>query len=177
MIEEAIQKISKKINLTASEMEDIFCQIAEGKIAEDKIASFLVALSHKGEAAQEIAGAARAMRRYVSRIIVDRKVVLDTCGTGGDQKKTFNVSTVTAFVVAGAGITVAKHGNRSVSGTCGSADLLEAMGVNVNAGIDVVEKCIRDIGIGFLYAPLLHPAMRFVQPVRKKLKTKTILIS
>jgi anthranilate phosphoribosyltransferase len=174
MIEEAIKKLSYKNDLSASEMEDIFCQIAEGKIAESALSSFLTALSYKGETSQEIAGAARAMRKYVTKIRVDRDVILDTCGTGGDQKGIFNISTVAAFVVAGAGVTIAKHGNRSVSGVCGSADLLEAMGVNVNAPVAVVEKCIHEVGIGFLYAPLLHPAMGFVQPVRKKMKTKTI---
>jgi anthranilate phosphoribosyltransferase len=114
------------------------------------------------------------MRRFVTRINVKSDMVFDVVGTGGDCKKTFNVSTVSALVVAGAGITVAKHGNRSVSSHCGSADLFEALGVNINGSVSVVEKCINEIGIGFLFAPLLHPAMKYVQPVRKTLQMRTI---
>lgn len=174
MIEEAIKKVSHKIDLTAEETEMIFAFIAEGKVPADEISSFLVALAKKKETSSEITGAARALRKYVARVKVDRDVILDTCGTGGDHKETFNISTVAAFVVAGAGITVAKHGNRCVSGACGSADLLESLGVNINVPVDTVEKCIQEIGIGFLFAPLLHPAMRYVQPVRKNLKMRTI---
>ncbi len=174
MIEDLTKKLSKKIDLTAEETEQAVTLIAEGKLAEKEIADFLVALAKKKETADEITGAARAMRKYVSPVKVQGDVVVDTCGTGGDQKHTFNISTVTAFVVAGAGITVAKHGNRSVSGSCGSADLLEAFGVNINTDVATIEKCIGEIGIGFLFAPNLHPAMRYVQPVRKTLKTRTI---
>jgi anthranilate phosphoribosyltransferase len=174
MIEEAIKKVLKRADLSANEAEDVFSEIAQGRVAEKEIESFLVALSHKKETAEEIAGAARAMRRFVTRIRVSKEVVLDTCGTGGDKKGTFNVSTVSAFVAAGAGVTVAKHGNRSVSGCCGSADVLEALGVNINVGVPLIEKCLEELGIGFLYAPALHPAMRFVQPVRRSLKMRTI---
>lgn len=174
MIIEAIKKISSMQDLTSVEMEAVISSIAGGEIAEEDISRFLSVLTRKTETADEITGAARAMRRYVSRIKVEADVILDTCGTGGDGKKTFNISTVSAFVVAGAGITVAKHGNRAVSGTCGSADVLEALGVNINAGVDIVEKCLADFGIGFLFAPLLHPAMSHVQAARKKIKTRTI---
>lgn len=174
MIEKLIEKAVKRIDLSSEEMESAFSFIAEGKVPEKDIAAFLVALAEKKETAEEITGAARAMRKFVSRVRVQRDVVLDTCGTGGDHKHTFNISTVSAFVVAGSGITVAKHGNRSVSGSCGSADLLEAFGVNINAAPEVVEECISQIGIGFLFAPNLHPAMRYVQPVRKSLKMRTI---
>jgi len=174
MIQDAINKVSKRIDLSQDEMETAMSYIAEGQAADSEISSFLVALAKKKETAEEIAGAARAMRKYVSRINIKKDIIFDTCGTGGDHKGTFNISTVTALVVAGAGVTVAKHGNRSVSSPCGSADLLEAMGVNINASVNVVEKCINEIGIGFLFAPLLHPAMQHVQPVRKNLKMRTI---
>jgi anthranilate phosphoribosyltransferase len=174
MIQDAINKVSKRIGLTQEEMETAMSYIAEGQASDSEISSFLVALAKKKETADEIAGAARAMRKYVSRINIKKDVILDTCGTGGDNKGTFNISTVTALVVAGAGVTVAKHGNRSVSSPCGSADLLEAMGVNINVPVNVIEKCINEIGIGFLFAPLLHPAMQYVQPVRKTLKMRTI---
>ncbi len=174
MIQDAINKVSKRIDLTQDEMETAMSYIAEGQASDEEISSFLVALAKKKETASEIAGAARAMRKYVSRINIKKDVIFDTCGTGGDHKGTFNISTVTALVVAGAGVTVAKHGNRGVSSPCGSADLLEAMGVNINASVGVIEKCINEIGIGFLFAPLLHPAMQHVQPVRKDLKMRTI---
>lgn len=174
MIEEAIKKVVQKIDLSQEEMESAVSLIAEGKVAPEQIAIFLVALAEKKETALEITGAARAMRKYVSKVNVHSDVILDTCGTGGDQKQTFNVSTVCAFVVAGAGVTVAKHGNRAVSGTCGSADLLESLGVNISVGVDIIEKCINELGIGFIFAPNFHPAMRYVQPVRKDLKMRTI---
>ncbi len=174
MIKEAIVKVSRGEDLTADEMQEVICFIARGEAAERDIASFLSALADKTETADEITGAARAMRRFVTKVKVGADVILDTCGTGGDKKDTFNISTVSAFVVAGAGVVVAKHGNRSVSSACGSADLLEALGVNIKAGVDIIEKCIADIGIGFLFAPHLHPAMGYVQGVRKQLKARTI---
>ncbi|MEK7849956.1 MAG: anthranilate phosphoribosyltransferase [Candidatus Omnitrophota bacterium] len=174
MIQDAINKVSKRIDLSQDEMETAMSYIAEGQASDEEISSFLVALAKKKETAEEIAGAARAMRKYMSRINIKKDIIFDTCGTGGDQKGTFNISTITALVVAGAGVTVAKHGNRGVSSPCGSADLLEAMGVNIDASVGVIEKCINEIGIGFLFAPLLHPAMQYVQPVRKNLKMRTI---
>ncbi|MFH1691343.1 MAG: anthranilate phosphoribosyltransferase [Candidatus Omnitrophota bacterium] len=174
MIKDAIKKVSNMQDLTIDEMEALITSIAKGEVIEGDIASFLTALARKKETADEITGAARAMRAFVTKINVETDVVLDTCGTGGDKKNTFNISTVSAFVVAGAGIKVAKHGNRSVSSACGSADLLEALGVNIKADKAVVEKCLADFGIGFLFAPQLHPAMGQVQEVRKKLKTRTI---
>ncbi len=174
MIEETIHKLSHHTDLSKDEAEAAMSLIAEGKVPEPEISSFLTALAKKGETADEIAGAALSLRKYVSRITVKQDVILDTCGTGGDQKGTFNISTLAAFVVAGNGVTVAKHGNRSVSGCCGSADLLESLGVNINVPVAVVERCIAEIGIGFLFAPILHPAMQYVQPVRQKLKKRTI---
>lgn len=174
MIREATDKVLRYEDLTADEMQAVICSIARGEVADQDMASFLTALARKKETADEITGAARAMREFVTKIKVDADVILDTCGTGGDRKDAFNISTVSAFVVAGAGVTVAKHGNRAVSSACGSADLLEALGVNIKAGPDIIEKCIADFGIGFLFAPNLHPAMGHVQAVRKQLKTRTI---
>lgn len=174
MIRELIAKISRGMNLEAAEMERAVSFIAEGHASEQDIADLLLALAKKGETADEITGAARALRRYVRRVNVEKDVIVDTCGTGGDQKHTFNISTVSAFVAAGSGLTVAKHGNRSVSGSCGSADLLEALGVKIDVPVETIEKCINEIGIGFLFAPSLHPAFAHVQPVRRKLKVRTI---
>lgn len=174
MIKDTIRKILDMQDLTADDMQVVFSSIAQGEVSEEDISSFLAALARKKETAEEITGAARALRAVVTKIKVDADVILDTCGTGGDKKNTFNISTISAFVVAGAGIKVAKHGNRSVSSACGSADLLEALGVNINADKGIIEKCLIDFGIGFLFAPNLHPAMSHVQAVRKRLKTRTI---
>jgi anthranilate phosphoribosyltransferase len=128
----------------------------------------------KGETVDEIAGAADVMRARCDRLHVARDVFVDTCGTGGDGQNTFNISTTSAFVVAGAGVPVAKHGNRSVSSRCGSADVLGAVGVNVDAPKDVVERCIREVGIGFLFAPRLHPAFKAVAGIRRELGVRSI---
>lgn len=160
--------------MSLGEAEEVFTQIAEGRFVSEELGVFLTALARKHETADEIAGAARAMRKFVRKIKVDAEAVLDVVGTGGDHKGTFNISTVSALVVAGAGVTVAKHGNRAVSSRCGSADVLEALGVNINVEPDVVERCLKEIGIGFLFAPKLHPAMAAVQPVRQALKARTI---
>ncbi|MFH1202781.1 MAG: anthranilate phosphoribosyltransferase [Candidatus Omnitrophota bacterium] len=174
MIKDAIKKIKGKDHLSEAEMQVVFEEIMTGKTTEPEIEQLLVCLSQKGEAIEEITGAARAMRKFVRRIDVSSDVVLDTCGTGGDKSGTFNISTVAAFVVAGCGITVAKHGNRSVSSACGSADLLEALGVDIQLGPEALKRCLEKVGIAFLFAPNLHPAMRYAMPVRKKLKMRTI---
>jgi anthranilate phosphoribosyltransferase len=134
----------------------------------------MAALATKGETFSELAGAARAMRRKATRIQTNADVVVDTCGTGGDLSNTFNISTTAAFVVAGCGVTVAKHGNRSVSSKCGSADLLEALGINLEAEPELVEEAVREIGIGFLFAPLFHGAMRHAAKPRKELGVRSI---
>lgn len=174
MLEVILLKLRHGEDATCDEMEMAVSMIAEGRASEQETADLLVNLARKGVTAEELTGAARAMRRFVSRINIERDVILDTCGTGGDGKHTFNISTIVAFIVAGCGTTVAKHGNRAVSGSCGSADLLEALGVNIQADVKTVERCLEEIGIGFLFAPHLHPAMRYVQPVRAKLKMRTI---
>lgn len=174
MIREAIAKLVEKKDLTPAEMMQTMEEIMTGQALPTQIASFLTALRMKGETADEITAAAEVMRKHVTRIKVDAKIIFDACGTGGDCLHTFNISTIASLVVAGAGVTVAKHGNRSVSSKCGSADLLEALGVNIEAGPEITEKCLKEVGIGFLFAPKLHPAMKFAAPVRRELGIRTI---
>ena len=149
-------------------------EIADGGATPAQVGAFLAALRVKGETVDEIAGAAEVMRQRVDRVRVDREVFVDTCGTGGDNQNTFNISTTAAFVVAGAGVCVAKHSNRSVSSRCGSADVLGALGVNVEASKEVVERCIEECGIGFLFAPRLHPAFKAVAGIRRELGIRSV---
>lgn len=148
--------------------------IMSGKAVSEEIGAFLMALREKGPTVEEITGAAKIMRQFVLKVNTKHRTVLDTCGTGGDRKNTFNISTITALVVAGAGVVVAKHGNRSVSSKCGSADILEALGVNLNVEEDFLSECLDEIGIAFLFAQRLHPAMKNVAAVRRELKVDTI---
>jgi anthranilate phosphoribosyltransferase len=173
-IREAIEKLVRRINLSEAETSEVMNQIMTGEATPLQVASFLTALRMKGETVEEITGAARVMREKAHRVNVGAKTVLDTCGTGGDQKGTFNISTTTAFVVAGAGVNVAKHGNRSVSSQSGSADVLGALGVKVDAPKERVEACIEKIGIGFLFAPLLHEAMKYAVQPRRDIGIRTI---
>src|ERR1043166_6724887 len=173
-IREAIEKLVNRIDLSEAEMIAVMNQIMIGEATPLQVASFLTALRMKGETVDEITGAARVMREKAHRLHVGAKTVLDTCGTGGDQKGTFNISTTTAFVLAGAGVNVAKHGNRSVSSQSGSADVLGALGVKVDAPKDRVEQCIAEIGIGFLFAPLLHEAMKYAVQPRREIGIRTI---
>jgi len=149
-------------------------EIFSGNTTDAQIGAMMAALATKGETFEELAGAARAMRRKALRIQVSASTVVDTCGTGGDGAHTFNISTTTAFVVAACGVTVAKHGNRSVSSQCGSADLLEALGVKLDIDPEIVEEAVRDIGIGFLFAPLFHGAMRYAAKARKEVGLRSI---
>ncbi|MCK4298688.1 MAG: anthranilate phosphoribosyltransferase, partial [Planctomycetes bacterium] len=161
MIRPAIRSVLEGENLSADEAQAVMDEIMSGGSTPAQIAAYLVALRLKGETAEEIAGSARSMREHAVRLAVDDEVVLDTCGTGGDVVGTFNISTASAFVAAGAGVTVAKHGNRSVSSLCGSADVVERLGVNLDVPPVVIEKCLNQVGIGFLYAPALHGAMKY----------------
>jgi anthranilate phosphoribosyltransferase len=154
--------------------EAAFAAIMDGECGEIDVAALLTALSVRGEQVEEIAGAAAVMRQRATRIVCQSKGLLDTCGTGGDKLHTFNISTATAFVAAAAGVPVAKHGNRSVSSKSGSADVLEALGINLQLSPEQVGKCIDEVGIGFCFAPLLHSAMKNVVPVRKALGIRTI---
>jgi anthranilate phosphoribosyltransferase len=173
-IRDAIDKLVNRINLSEREMIDAMNQIMTGEATPLQVASFLTALRMKGETVDEVTGAARVMREKAHRVQVGSKMVIDTCGTGGDQKGTFNISTTAAFVVAGAGVNVAKHGNRSVSSQSGSADVLGALGVKVDAPKECVEECIAKIGIGFLFAPLLHEAMKYAVQPRRDIGIRTV---
>jgi anthranilate phosphoribosyltransferase len=149
-------------------------EIMSGNASEPLIASFLTALRFKGESVAEIAGCAQAMREKATKVETKRKNVIDTCGTGGDSAGTFNISTAAAIVASGAGATVAKHGNRAISSRCGSADVLKALGVNIEISKDKVEQCLDEIGIAFLFAPMMHGAMKFAAPVRRELGIRTV---
>jgi anthranilate phosphoribosyltransferase len=174
MIKDAIRKLINKKDLTSQEMCQAMEEILAGSTDTADIVSFLASLNAKGETPAELTAAVKVMLKYVTPIIVDKPNILDTCGTGGDRKGTFNISTVAAFVASGAGVTVAKHGNRSVSSRCGSADILEALGININMDREKIKKCLEEIGIAFLFAPNLHPAMKHVMPARKQIACKTM---
>ena len=174
MFRKHLNKIVQGKDLNEAEMSEMITEIFSGNITDAQVGAFMAALATKGETFEELAGAARAMRRKALRIQVSAPVVVDTCGTGGDAAKTFNISTTTAFVVAGCGVTVAKHGNRSISSQCGSADLLEALGVKLDVGPEITEEAIGEIGIGFLFAPLYHGAMRYAAKARKEVGIRSI---
>jgi anthranilate phosphoribosyltransferase len=174
MIKEAIAKAVDRKDLNEAEMMQAMDEVMEGKATPAQIASFITALRMKGETVEEVTGAARIMRQKATRIDARASIIVDTCGTGGDRMNSFNISTTTAFVVAAAGITVAKHGNRAVSSGCGSADVLEALGVNIGVGPEIVEECIQQIGIGFLFAPKLHGAMKHAIEPRREIGVRTI---
>ena len=162
--------------LSAEQAREAMEGILAGEVSPAQIAAFLTALRMKGETVDELVGFARAMRHRATRVDagLNGETLLDTCGTGGDAQSTFNISTVAAFVVAGAGVRVAKHGNRSISSQCGSADLLECLGIGVPQPPEMVARAIREIGIGFLFAPAMHTAMKHAQPVRVELKMRTV---
>jgi len=174
MIKNAIKKLAENKNLTAEEMRQVMEGIFSGTSDTADIVNFLTSLNAKGETVEELTAAVSVMLKYVDPIIVDRPNILDTCGTGGDKKGTFNISTIVAFVASGAGVTVAKHGNRSVSSSCGSADILEALGVNINMDRAKIKRCLEELGIAFLFAPNLHPVMKHVMPARKQIAGKTM---
>jgi len=188
MIKKAIAKVVKGDGLTEEEMKMTMEEIMTGKATPAQIGSFITALRIKGETVEEITGAAKIIRVKARKIRlnnnllnidrdeinVEEETILDTCGTGGDGTNTFNVSTTTAFVAAGAGVKVAKHGNRAVSSMCGSADVLENLGVKLDITYSDIERCIREVGIGFLYAPLFHGAMKYAAGPRKEIGIRTI---
>jgi len=179
MIKEAISRIIQNKDLDEKQMVGVMNEIMGGEATPAQIGSFITALRMKGETIEEISGAARVMRQKATGITtgvdVDKgEILVDTCGTGGDSSGTFNVSTATAFVVAAAGIPVAKHGNRSVSSHCGSADVLEALGVNLDLTPEQVGSCVREVGIGFLFAPMLHGAMKYAIGPRREIGIRTI---
>ncbi len=169
-----LHRVADHTNLSAGEAEQAMSLILSGEISTPQIAAFLVALRMKKETPAELLGLARAMRARMRRVDPGPGTVLDTCGTGGDRAGTFNISTVAAFVVAGAGVRVAKHGNRSISSRCGSADVIEALGIRISLSPEDTGRAIRETGVGFLFAPGLHPAMKYAQPARVELKMRTV---
>ncbi len=174
MFKQLLNKIIHRENLNENEMSAMMMEIFSGHTTDAQIGAFMGALATKGETFEELAGAATAMRRKAHRIEAMSPTIVDTCGTGGDGAKTFNISTTTAFVVAGCGVTVAKHGNRSISSQCGSADVLEALGMKIDVDPEIVEEAIAEIGIGFLFAPIFHSAMRFAATARKEIGLRSI---
>jgi len=173
-IREAIAKVALFESLSSSEMTAVMHEIMDGVATPSQVASFVTALRMKGETVDEIVGAVTVMREKCVRIRPAHPVVLDTCGTGGDSANTVNISTISAVVAAGAGVMVAKHGNRAVSSRCGSADVLKELGVNIECPPDIVERCINEIGIGFIFAPLFHPAMKHAIGPRREIGIRTI---
>ncbi len=182
---EGIQRVVEGQHLSRSEAESLMNEVMSGKATDVQIASFLTALRMKCETVDELIGFARVIRAKATRVCPHAMVaaggspnggekLVDTCGTGGDRAGTFNISTATAFVIAGAGVKVAKHGNRSVSSRCGSADVMEALGISLNLDPGAMAKCIDEAGIGFLFAPLLHGAMRYVGTARREMKIRTV---
>ena len=177
MIADAIKRIVDGRSLDRDEMHEVFGQVMDGRTSDVQKSALLIALRMKGETPEEITGAALAMRECVTPLDLGedlRETLVDTCGTGGDGRGTFNISTIAALVVAGAGANVAKHGNRAVSSSCGSADLLGALGVNLDLDAARMSVVLRRAGIAFLFAPKLHPAMSAVAPVRRELGVRTI---
>lgn len=172
---QALESLIAGQDLSHAEMLSMMQQVMQGELTPAQIAGFLIALRIKGETVDEITAAATVMRALSTKVNIDNKMhLIDTCGTGGDGIQTFNVSTVSAFVAAAAGAKVAKHGGRSVSSTCGSADVLEALGVNVNLTPEQVANCVNTIGIGFMFAPNHHSAMKHSAPVRRELGVRTL---
>ena len=187
MIKNAISKVVLQQDLVEAEMIEVMNQIMGGEATQAQVGAFITALRMKGETIEEITGAARVMRDHATPIRVgkaldidreeinlDRETILDTCGTGGSGTKSFNISTTVAFVVSACGVKVAKHGNRSISSACGSADVLEALGVNLNVTPEQVELCINEVGVGFLFAPALHGAMKHAIGPRREIGIRTI---
>ncbi len=174
MIKELSQILLNKRDLSSKQMRKAMEEIISGDTETEDIVNFLEALCQKGESINEVAEAARVMREHAVKIHAKEQVILDTCGTGGDKKGSFNISTAVALVVSACGVMVAKHGNRSVSSQSGSADVLEALGVNITMTPQQIERCLRDVGIAFLFAPGLHPAMKHAMPARKLINHRTI---
>ncbi len=172
-IREAISAVVDGHSLTLKEAAVVMREIMGGEATPAQLGAFLTGLRIKGETAQEIAGMAAVMREFALKVEVEGPLI-DTVGTGGDGQNTFNISTATAFVAAAAGLKVAKHGNRAASGTCGSADVLEALGVQIELSPEGVARCIEEAGVGFMFAPAFHPAMRYAGPVRREIGIRTV---
>ena len=175
MIGPALLRLLEHESLPMDTARGVMEEIMDGRATPAQIGGFLIALRLKGETEEEVAGFAAAMRSRAVHVPANGgRTLVDTCGTGGDGRHTFNISTAAAFVAAGRGVRIAKHGNRAVSGACGSADVLEALGVNIQLGPDEVARCLDEAGVGFMFAPLYHPAMRHAGPVRRELGVRTV---
>lgn len=175
MIKDIIKKLTERQDLTKEEMTYLFDNLMEGNLTDAQIGAVLIGLKMKGESVLEIETAARIMKEKAVKVVVkDKSKLVDTCGTGGDRLNTFNVSTISAFVVAGAGGKVAKHGNRSISSKCGSADIMEALGIKIELTAEEVSRQIEEIGLGFMFAPLFHPSMKNVIKQRREIGVRTI---
>jgi len=175
MIKDIIKKLTERQDLTKEEMTYLFDNLMEGNLTDAQIGAVLISLKMKGESVLEIETAARIMKEKAVKVVVkDKSKLVDTCGTGGDRLNTFNVSTISAFVVAGAGGKVAKHGNRSISSKCGSADIMEALGIKIELTSEEVSRQIEEIGLGFMFAPLFHPSMKNVIKQRREIGVRTI---
>jgi anthranilate phosphoribosyltransferase len=175
MIKDAIAKVADRVNLSEKEAEEVMVEIMDGAATPVQIAAYLMGLRIKGETVEEIVGSVKAMRAKAASIRVADSLVVDTCGTGGDAAGTFNISTTAAFVAAGGGLTVAKHGSRAISSRCGSADVLAALGVRIELPPQRIEECVNDIGIGFLFAPTFHGAMKHCASARQEMGVRTLL--
>jgi anthranilate phosphoribosyltransferase len=173
MIKEAISQVIDGKSLRMNEAAQVMVEIMDGQVTPAQFGAFVTALRLKGETVEEIAGMAQTMRAKAVRVTIDEPVV-DTCGTGGDNSATFNISTTAAFVVAGAGVKVAKHGNRAMSSKCGSADVLEALGVKIDLTAEQVQRCLKEVGIGFMFAPSFHPAMKYATAPRREIGIRTV---
>jgi anthranilate phosphoribosyltransferase len=174
MLEEFLTIVQSGTDLTSDQMQQAIVWMLAGRLSEAEIGTLLLALREKGESVSELVGAARAMRMMMTPIRTQQTGLLDTCGTGGDGAKTFNISTATAIVAAAAGAKVAKHGNRKITSATGSADVLGQLGVKIDASRETVERCLNDLGVCFCFAPLLHPAMQHVAAVRRSLSVPTL---
>lgn len=175
LIQSAIHQLAEGMSLSEAQAEEVMLEIMRGEATDSQIAAYLMGLRMKGETVEEITGSAKAMRSLAEKILLRETLIVDTCGTGGDRSGTFNISTASAFVIAGGGITVAKHGNRSVSSKSGSADVLSALGVAINLPSHKVADCINEVGIGFLFAPLYHGAMKYCAKPRTEMGIRTIM--
>jgi len=173
-ITEFIKLLLQGQDLSFEQATSLLDIVFEGQVSEAEIAAFLTAMRIKGATAEELAGLAKSLRSHAVPVKVDVDNLVDTCGTGGGAFKTSNISTAAAIVAAGAGVYVAKHGNRGITSKCGSADVLEQLGVKIDAGSETVAKCIKEAHVGFMFAPMFHPAMKYVQPIRKSLGFRTV---
>ena len=174
MIETTLASLAERVSLDSQTVQKTVSAVLKGECSDIEIAALLTALRIKGETIDEVVGAVRALRAHVTPIQHKHDVLLDTCGTGGDGLHTFNISTATALVVAACGVPIAKHGNRGISSSSGSADVLRELGVNIEADVPTVERCLDQLNLGFCYAPLLHTAMKHVAPVRRALRFRTL---